>query len=116
MCLSYENDKDGKPLCEKYRIFVLGKFEDIIYQKLQSYAPVLKYIYLCLLTAKAVGDKHTLQQGVFKNAFCNAKLPDDEVTAVRPPIGNPSFQDDDYWLLNKTLYVLRQSPIGGTTR
>ena len=29
---------------------------------------------------------------------------------MRPPIGDPDIQDDEYWLLRKTLYDLRQSP------
>ena len=29
---------------------------------------------------------------------------------ILPPIGNLDFQDDEYWLLNKTLYGLRQYP------
>ena len=44
------------------------------------------------------------------NAFCNATLPDDEVTVIRPPIGNPAFQEDEYWILKKNIYGLRWSP------
>ena len=105
--LVVKNDKYGKPLRDKSRIVVLGNFEDRLYQKLQRYAPVLKYSPLYLLTAKAVGDKHILQQGDLKNAFCNATLPDDEVIVIIPPICDPDFQDDEYWLLKKTLYGLR---------
>ena len=93
MCvLVVKNDKDVKPLCAKSRIFVLGDFEDRIYQKSQRYAPVLKYSSLRILTAKAVGDKRILQQGDCKNAFCNATLPENEVTVIRTPIGDPAFQ------------------------
>ena len=111
MCvLVARNDKDGKPLCAKSRIVVLGNSEDRFYQKSQRYAPVLKYRSLCLPTAKAVGDKCILQKGDFKNALCNATLPDNEVTVIRPPIGDPYLQDDEYWLLKKTLYGLRLPP------
>ena len=56
MCvLVVKSNKDGKPLWAKSRIVVLGNFEDLIYQKSQRYAPVLKYIALCLITAKSVG-------------------------------------------------------------
>ena len=111
MCvLVVKNEKYGKPLRVKYRIVVLGNFEDRLYKKPQRYAPVLKYSSLRLLTAKEVGDKLILQQGECKNAFCNATLPDNEVTVIRPSIGDPDFQEDEYWLLKKTLYVLRQSP------
>ena len=111
MCvLVVKNDKYGKPLRAKSRIVVLGNFEDRIYQKSQRYAPLLKYSSLRLLTAKAVGDKRILQKVDCKNAFCNATLLDNEVTFIRPTIGNPSFQEDEYWLLKKTLYGLCQSP------
>ena len=111
MCiLVLKNDKDGKPLRAKSRFIVLGNFKDRLYQKYQRYAPVLKYSSLRLLTAKAVGDKQILQQGDFKNAFCNSTLPDNEVTVIRPPIGDPAFQEDEYCLLKRTLYGLRQSP------
>ena len=111
MCiLVVKNDKDGKPLRAKSRIVVLGNSEDRLYQKFQRYAPVLKYRSLRLLTDKAVGDKRILQQGDCKNAFCNATLPDNEVTVTRPQIGDPAFREDECWLLNKTLYGLRRSP------
>ena len=111
MCvLVVKNEKDGKPLRSKFRIVVLDKFEDRLYQKSQCYALFLKYSCLCLLTARSVGDKRILQQGYFNNAFCNATLPDDEVTLIRPPIGDPDFQDDEYWLLKKKIYGLRRSP------
>eukprot|EP00956_Cyclotella_meneghiniana_P004391 scaffold5353_cov40-Cyclotella_meneghiniana.AAC.2 len=88
MCvLVIKPDKDGNPVRAKSRIVVLGNFED----------------------SKAVGDKCILQQGDCKNAFCHARLPDDELTVVRPPVGDPEYDKDTYWLLNKTLYGLRRS-------
>ena len=105
-----KNNKDGKPLRAKSRIIVWGNLEYHLYQKSQRYAPALKYSSLRLLAAKSVGYKRILQQGGCKNAFSNATLPDDEVTVIRPPIGNLAFQDDDYWFLNKTLYVLHRYP------
>ena len=111
MCvLVVKNYKEVKPLNAKSRIVVLENFEDRLYQISQRYAPVLEYSSLCLITAKSGGDKHILQKVCFKNAFCNSKLPYDEVTDIRPPIGDPDFQDGEYWLLKKTLYVLRRSP------
>ena len=95
MCvLVVKNDKDGKKLYAKSRIVVLGNFEDRLYQKSQHYAPVLEYSSLHLLTAKAVGDKRIHQQGDFKNAFCTTTSPENEVTVIRPPIGDPAFQED----------------------
>ena len=93
MCvLVVKNGKDGKPLSAKSRIVVLGNFEDRLYQKYQRYAPVLKYISLRLLKTKSVGDKQILQQDYCKNAFCNVTLPNDDITVIRPPIGDPYFQ------------------------
>ena len=93
MCvLVVENDKYVKPLHSKYCIVVMENFKGRLYQKSQLYAPVLKYISLRLLTSRAVGDKIILQQRDFKNAFCNAQLPDDEVTVIHTPIGDPYFQ------------------------
>ena len=111
MCvLVVKQDRDGKPHRAKSRIVVLGNFEDRIYDKSQRYAPVLKYDSLRLLTANAVRHRRILQQGDCKNAFCNAILPDDEATVVRPPVGDPAHDKGEYWLLNKTLYGLRRSP------
>ena len=111
MCvLVVKNYKYGKPLGTKSQIVVLGNFEDRLYQKSQRYAPVLKYSYLRILTDKAVGDKRILQKSECKNKFCNATLPDDEFTVIRPPIGDPAFQEDEDWLLKKTLYGLCQYP------
>ena len=47
---------------------------------------------------------------IFKNKFCNANLPEYEVTVIRPPIGDPDFQEDEYYLLKKTLYGLCRYP------
>ena len=102
MCvLLVKHDKHGNPDRAKSRIVVLGNFEERIYSKSDRYAPLLKYSSLRLLTAKAVGDKRVLQQADCKNAFCNATLPDDERMAIRPPIGDPGHDNDEYWLLNK---------------
>ena len=111
MCvLVVKPNKVEKPNQAKFRIIVLGNFEDRLYEKSQRYAPVLKCSSLRLLTAKCVGGKRILQQGDCKNAFCIANLPDDEKMAIRPPVGDPSYGKDKYWLLNKTFYGLRQSP------
>ena len=111
MCiLVVKNYKYGKPLRAKSCIVVLGNFEDRLYKKLQRYALVLKNISLRLLTDKSVGDKPTIQQGNLNSSFCNSTLTDYEVTVIRHPIGNPALQDDEYWLLKKTLYGLRLSP------
>ena len=89
MCvLVIKSDKNEDPVRAKSRIFVLGNFEDRYYTKSQRYAPVLKYSSLCLLCSQAVYDRCILQHGDCKNAFCHARLPDDELTVVRPPVGD----------------------------
>ena len=68
MCvLVVKNDKDGEPIQDRFRIVALRNFKDRLYQKSQRYAPFLKYSSLCLLTAKAVRDKHILIQGNCNN-------------------------------------------------
>ena len=71
---------------------------------------IFKYSYLRLLISKSVSNKRIIQQGVCKNMFFNSQLPDDEITVIRPPIGNSDFQGDEYWILKKTLYGLWLSP------
>ena len=111
MCvLVVKPDRDGKPDWAKSRIVVLGNFEDRLYAKAQRYAPVLKYDSLRLLTSNTVSHCCVLQQGDCKNAFCQATLPDDEKMAIRPPVSDPAYARDEFWLLNKTLYGLRRNP------
>ncbi len=58
----------------------------------------------------AIQQRHTLKQGDCKNAFCQDILPPDEITIIKPLIGNPNAKKDEYWLLKRTLYGLRRSP------
>ena len=51
-----------------------------------------------------------LTQGDCKNVFCNARLPDDETTIIKPPSGDPDAKKYVFWLLQKTLYGLGRSP------
>jgi hypothetical protein len=57
-----------------------------------------------------VASRRPLRQGDCKNAFCQGILPDNEVTIVCPPSGDPEAAPDEYWLLKRTLYGLWQSP------
>ena len=112
MCvLVMKNDKDGKLLCVESRIVVLGKFEDRLYQNSQRYAPVLKYIYLRLLTAKAVGDKHILQKGYCNNSFCNAPSSRKWCHGNKTSHWRPGFPG--IWIMapQEKLYGLCQYPI-----
>ena len=50
-----------------------------------------------LMVSLAVEKCRTLKQGDCKNAFCQGILPDDEITIVKPPIGDPDADKDEYW-------------------
>ena len=45
---------------------------------------------LHFLVSMDVVQKRTLKQGDVRNAFCNEDLPPEEVTVVRPPLGEPT--------------------------
>ena len=90
MCvLTTKKDKDFNPERAKSRIVALGNLEDREWAKHERYAPVLQYSSLRLMASLAIQRKRVLQQGDVKHAFCNADLPPDEVTIVRPPTGDP---------------------------
>jgi len=111
MCvLSIKKDEMFNPLRAKSRIVVLGNHEDQVWTKPEKYAPVLRPDSMRLMVSLAAEQCRTLKQGDCKNAFCQGILPDDEITIVKPPIGDPDADKDEYWLLKKTLYGLRRSP------
>ena len=111
MCvLNIKKDEMLNPLRAKSRIVVLGNHEDRVWTKSEKYAPVLRPDSMRLMVSLAVEQRRTLKQGDCKNAFCQGILPDDEITIVKPPIGDPDAAKDEYWLLRKTLYGLRRSP------
>ncbi len=111
MCvLSIKKDKMLNLLRAKSRIVVLGNHEDCIWLKPEKYAPVLWPDMLRLLVSMAFKRRCTLKQGDCKNAFCQGVLPADEITIIKPPIGNPDAENDEYWLLKCTLYGLCRSP------
>ena len=91
-------------------ILILGNHEDCTFNKSQRFSPVLSYSSLRILTSKTIEKICILQQGYCKNAFFGALLPEDEITIVRPPLGDPNSSPDKLWFLNKMLYGLRQSP------
>ncbi len=98
------------PLRAKSCIVVLGNHKDRIWLKPEKYALVLWPDMLRLLVSMAVECRRTLKQGNCKNAFCQGVLPMDEITIVKPPIGDPNAKKDEYWLLKRTLYGLHCSP------
>jgi hypothetical protein len=111
MCvLVIKLDENGQPDRAKSRIVVLGNQEGRSWGKHERAAPVLKYSSLRLIVSAAIERQRKLKQADYKNAFCNPTLPDDEITIIRPPIGDPDASEGEYWLLKKTLYGLRRSP------
>ena len=111
MCvLTIKRDENMNPDHAKARIVVLGNLESRCWQKSKNYAPVLQCSSLRLLASMATESRRVLKQGDCKNGFCNAKLPDDEVTIIKPPSGDPDSRKDVLWLLKKTLCGLGRSP------
>ena len=94
----------------KSRIVVLGNLENCTWQKSEKFAPVFQYSSFRLFTSMAVENCQRLKQGDCNNAFCNARLPDDETTIIKPPSGDPDAKKDVFWLLQKALYGLARSP------
>jgi transposase InsO family protein len=111
MCvLVIKLDEHGQPDRAKSRIVVLGNQEGRSWGKHERAAPVLKYSSLRLMASAAVEHHRKLKQADYKNAFCNPTLPRDEITIIRPPLGDPDAKEGEYWLLKKTLYGLQRSP------
>jgi hypothetical protein len=105
MCvLTIKPDEMLQPHCTKSRIVVLGNHKERIWTKSEKYAPVLCPDTLCLIVSMAVQQRHTLKQGDCKNAFCQSVLPPDEITIVKPPIGDPNMKKDEYWLLSHLIW------------
>jgi hypothetical protein len=65
---------------------------------------------MLLITSLAVEKCCTLKQGDCKNALCQGIFPDDKITFIKPPIGDPNVEEDAYWLLKRTIYGLCRSP------
>jgi hypothetical protein len=63
------------------------------------------------MTPMAVQAGRKEKQGNSKNAFCQSYLSKDEVIIIRPPKGCPVSKPGDLWVLRKTLYGLRRSPL-----
>ncbi len=84
------------PYRAKARIIVLGNHKDQVWTKSEKYAPVLHPDTLQLIVSMVVGQRRTLKQADCKNAFCQGILPPDEITIVKPTIGNPHAKKDEY--------------------
>jgi hypothetical protein len=111
MCiLTIKPDKIMNPHHAKSCIVVLRNHKGRIWLKPDKYAPVLCPDTMCLIVSMAVERQCTLQQGDCANAFCQGILPPNEITNVKPPIGDPDAKKDEYWQLKRMLYGLCCSP------
>eukprot|EP00957_Ditylum_brightwellii_P199651 15220259-Ditylum_brightwellii.AAC.1 len=112
MCiLNVKHDAQGRPICAKSCIVVLGNLEQRSWDKIDVYAPVITQAQVCLLTSFAVSSRRVLKQADCKNAFCHGVLPEDETVIVCPPPGCPQSKKRSLWKLKKTLYGLRRLPL-----
>jgi hypothetical protein len=75
-------------------IVVLGNHEDREWSKNDTYTSVLRPDTMRLIVSMAVEQHRTLRQGDCKNAFCQGILPPDEITIVKPPIGDLDAKKD----------------------
>ena len=105
-----KHDENGKPKRAKYRIVALGNLDPHQWRKEDCYAPVMSLMELRFLTALAVRQNRFLKSGDFKQAFCQAVLPQNETYVLRPPHGCPLTPKGAYWHLQRTLYGLKRSP------
>jgi hypothetical protein len=116
MCvLAIKPDEMMHPHRAKARIIILGNHKDRIWTKPEKYAPVLCPDTLQLILNMAVECRRTPKQGNCKNAF-QGILPPEDITIVKPPIGNPDATKDKYWLLNTLFTVSGTAPNTGMTR
>ena len=117
MCVqTVKKDENLLPERAKSRIVVLGNLEDRYWSKSERYAPVLQYSSLRLLTSMAVEKTRRLKQGDYKNAFVQATLPDDELTIVRPPLGDPDADLDESGFSNPHSTDYNEPPVTGSKR
>ena len=58
----------------------------------------------------ATNNFRLIKQGDCNNAFCNAKLPADKTTIIKPPSDDPDAKKYVFWIIKKTLYGLGCSP------
>ncbi len=85
------------PLWAKSLIVILGNCECCEWSKSNQFAPVLWFDSLPYLVSLAFQHCRGLKQGNCKNAFCQGILPPEEVTIVRPPLGNPDAGKVKFW-------------------
>ena len=90
---------------------VLGNLDHNDWIKSVRYVPVLKQIETRLLTVLVVRAKRVLKSGDVRQAFVQATLPENENYVLQPPQGCSFTPPKSYWLLKRSLYGLKRSPI-----
>jgi len=103
-------DAFNKPKQAKYRLVVLGNFDQNTWSKVDTVAPVLSQLELRFLTSLAVYHKQVLKNCNVKQAFIQLSLPPDETYFLRPPPGCPRSKPGQYWRLLRSLYGLKRAP------
>ena len=109
-CLVVKHDGNYNPHHTKSHAIVLGNHEDFTFNESQRFTPFLSYSSLWLLAFKTIDKRRIFQQVDYKSSFCNALLPEDDITIVLLPLVDPDSIPDDFWILKKTLYCLRLLP------
>ena len=100
-----KQDENRAPSRAKYRIVVLGYFDQHDWSNSDCFAPIMSQMEMRLLIAILVQ-----QRCLPKQAFCQSLLPTTEQYVCRPSLSCPLTPDNTYLLLKRTLYGLRHSP------
>ena len=112
MCvLVVKHDKDGKPNCAKSRIVCPWQLQGQTIFQIRALHPRSQILFSSSPYCQSSWQFTRPSAGRLQERlnFCNTTLPDDERMEIRSPIGNPGHNNDEYWLLHKTLYGLRRS-------
>ena len=80
-----KTDNNGKNHQAKYCICVLGNLDPTNWSRNKVFALVLSQIKLRLLIIIAVQKIYKVNAGYFKQAFCQACLPDGDTYVLHPP-------------------------------
>ncbi len=98
----------GAITCFKARLVACGYTQIPGVDFFETYAPVTRIEFFCILLALAAHFDWEIIQLDVKNTFLNGELK--EEIYMRPPKGFSSpGKEDFYWQLQKTLYGLKQS-------
>jgi hypothetical protein len=97
----------GEVVSYKARIVARGFTQKQGIDFTETYAPVLGYKVLRALVAVAAALDWEIKQSDVETAFLHGVLK--ETIYMRPPTGIPGIKSNQFWLLLKTLYGLKQA-------